>query len=163
MGRRGPKPKSARQTALTGNAGRRPVVADAPAKALRSVPAPPDHLSSRGKAHWRQFAADLVERELLTASDLIALAMLAQAWDDYLEALQDIEDNGATGTTDKGYEYARPSVQLRAQASATVLDLSKRFGLTPLDRVGLAGRGGSGGKTSGDPVNPLEAELGKKH
>ncbi len=161
MGRRGPKPKSERQTALTGNAGRRPAVADAPSKALKTVPAPPDHLSKRGKEHWRRFASDLVERGLLTASDLMPLAMLAQSVDDYLEALADIEQHGATAETDKGYQYARPEVQLKAQAAGAIMELSKRFGLTPLDRVGLAGRGGNTAP-SGDPVNPLEAELGKK-
>lgn len=159
MGKRGPQPKSSRRHALAGNPSRRAHAGDAAAEPVTKAPPPPAHLSARGKAYWRTLAADLVRRHLLAECDLTALALLCQSWDDYLHSLEDIKEHGATGTTDKGYEYARPCVQMKQQALAAIMRISQRFGLTPQDRIGLAGRDNA---PAGDPLNPLESELGKK-
>lgn len=144
---------------MTGNASRRPPGVDVPAEPLTVAPDPPDHLSDRGRNVWKQWAADLVARNLLAPADLTLLAILCQAWDDYLSALADIDANGSTGVTDKGYEYARPIVQIKNQSIAAIQQISRRFGLSPLDRVGLGGRET---KPETEPTNPLENELGQK-
>lgn len=140
MGRRGPKPKHAAEAELTGNAGRRTPRADVLAKPLEAPPGPPANLSEHARALWASFASDLVARSLLALCDLPALGMLCQAYADYYEAVDDIARNGASGTTDKGYEFPRPAVGRQATATAQILTLSARFGLTPADRVGMGDR-----------------------
>ncbi len=159
MGKRGPKPKTASQREQSGNAGKRRPKADAPSIPLATAPQPPDWLSDRGKQVWREIAPDLVARNVLTAADQPALGLLCQSWDDFHQHSAEIQNSGHSGFTDKGYEYTRPAVQLKAKAMDLIIRLSQRFGLTPMDRVGL---GGAEKKGSKNPNNPLEDELGKK-
>ena len=48
---------------------------------------------------------------------------------------------------------------MKQKALDTLVRLSQRFGLTPLDRAGLLGRETP---STDPPLNPLEAELGRK-
>lgn len=157
MGKRGPKPKSAAEIELSGNPGRRPPRDDPAVVPLPTVPAPADWLSETGRAYFADFAVDLVARQMLAACDVPALALLANAWADYESAVLDIAQHGASGKTAKGYEFPRPAVQLRNQAAGLILQLSTRFGLTPVDRLGLGSRPNSKLPISGgaDPLGDI--------
>lgn len=157
MGRRGPRAKSAESHELAGNPSKRLAKTDATAKRLTAAPPPPDWLPELGKEIWTRLAPQLVKHERLADVDLGSFAMLCEAWARYRNAVADIAKNGAYGVTDKGYEYARPSVGICNTALSQINALSAKFGLTPLDRVGFGPRK----EVPDDPLNELGDVLGE--
>jgi P27 family predicted phage terminase small subunit len=156
MGRRGPRAKSAEQHELNGNPSKRLAKTDAAASVLKEIPSPPNWLPKLGQEAWRRLAPALVKHERLSDMDLGSFAMLCEAWSRYRTAVDDIAENGAYGVTDKGYEYARPSIGICNTALSQINALSAKFGLTPLDRVGFGPRK----EIPDDPLNELEDVLG---
>jgi len=106
-------------------------------KAPPGRPSCPSWLSGRGK---ELFAALLKELELLGVlgkSDRTAIALLADAQDQYLSTRETIEEEGETFTTDKGYVGQHPAVAMRTKAWDRVMRGCREFGLTPSARVGV--------------------------
>lgn len=136
MGRRGPKPKTAEARELD-DASHRPAKTPGSIRYLERVPSSPQDLGEYGEILWKQVCGALLERQMLSAVDLIGIEIYCRAYQDWREADDDIAEKGYAGFTDKGYEYPRPSVKRRSEAAKTLREWSSRFGLTPLDRAGV--------------------------
>ena len=156
MGRRGPRAKSAEHHELNGNPSRRQAKTDAAATPVKEVPKPPAWLPKLGQEIWLKLAPQLVKHDRLADVDLGSFAMLCEAWARYRTAVEDVAKHGAYGTTDKGYEYARPSIGICNTALSQINALSAKFGLTPLDRVGFGPRK----EVPDDPLNELGDVIG---
>lgn len=102
---------------------------------------PPEWLSRRGKKIFRDFAKITEAMDVLTVADHDALAMLADALDDYRTAAESIRKQGATYKVvnrDKTELIkANPAVTQKADAWRRVQSGMAKFGLDPTSRAGL--------------------------
>ncbi len=129
----GRPPKPTRLKVLQGNPGKRPLNTSEPEPEL-GTPSRPGWLSSEAKREWSRVVPELARLGLLAKIDRALITAYCVAWGTYVAALADIEANGATFRTDKGYVGPRPSVGIAARALEQMLQLSARFGFTPSDR-----------------------------
>ena len=102
---------------------------------------PPTWLSRRGRKIFRDFAKITEAMDVLTVADHDALAMLADAQDDYLTASESIRKQGATYKVvnrDKTELIkAHPAVAQKADAWRRIQSGMGKFGLDPSSRAGL--------------------------
>lgn len=119
------------------------LLATAPAEPGEPL-APPTYLDKRfapALAVWRDYAPKLAKVNLLEPLDRHSFALFCVYLGEWLSANEDILANGYSRLvkTVSGDKMPResPSVARRDTALKVVLELSKRFGLTPLDRYGL--------------------------
>lgn len=71
---------------------------------------------------------------MLAKVDRAMFAAFCQCWGMYVEAVQDIAENGTTFTTETGYEVQRPSVGIAIKMLEKATQLGAKFGFTPSDR-----------------------------
>lgn len=100
-------------------------------------PDKPPFLSFEAEEHWHRLVPLLAEHNLLTRVDGYALGMLCQALAEYQEADRDVQNDGLTGMTDKGYSYVNPGVAIRHNAWKKVCWALRQFGMTPSARAGM--------------------------
>ncbi|RJP54185.1 MAG: P27 family phage terminase small subunit [Anaerolineaceae bacterium] len=188
MGRRRGNP---RDQSDMGNPGKRKskverfiAEADARAKMLAEIPsdsgdqlAPPVFMTSPLYADvlaiWNACAALLHKNHFLGALDRLTFAIYCVYQAEFFAADADVKKNGfskmARATAGGMRPWTNPAVAIRDVASQRVLELSKRFGLTALDRAVLerefASAGGGAddwgplGKRRGDdPVVPHDSD-----
>lgn len=137
MARTGRPPKPTQLKILEGNRGKRRLPADEP-RPQPGVPTRPKWLLPEAKREWTRLVPELERLGLLTRVDRAALAAYCQCWARYVEAERDINDNGITFVTDKGYEGPRPAVGLAVKMLDKMSLFMSKFGLSPADRVKLA-------------------------
>ncbi len=137
MGKRGPTPEPTAIKKVKGNPGRRPLN-DREPEFPSDVPSCPMWLGAVGRAVWEQYIPVLTSvKGLLTLADGGELALLCEAWEDFLDARDEIAREGATCVSEKGGAYPHPAVGRKNAAIARIKALSAKFGLSPADRVGL--------------------------
>lgn len=117
------------------------------------VPACPAFLGEYARELWYSLGPTLVEAGLLTDADAMAFALLCQAWDDWQQAIADVQHGGITSVSDKGSEYQAPAVGVRNKAWACVMKGCQEFGLTPSSRSGPVLPKGRPGDGDGDDEN----------
>jgi len=130
--------EAARQAAL---------LADAPGETADPL-APPaliaDERLAPALAVWRDYAPRLAKLNLLEQLDRHTFAMFCVYMGEFAVANQEVLDKGYSVMvkTVSGDEMPRvnPAVERRDLAAKFVLELSRRFGLTPLDRSVLITR-----------------------
>jgi P27 family predicted phage terminase small subunit len=130
----GPPPKPTALKRLQGNPGKRALPKGEPQPEL-GAPTRPAWLLPEAKREWARIVPELERLGLLAKVDRALIASYCQCWARYVEAQQDIAENGSTFTTDKGYEGPRPSVGIAAKMLEKLLAISARFGFTPSDRA----------------------------
>lgn len=133
MGRRGPKPKPTALKKLAGNPGKRKLNRREPRPAA-GTPACPAWLGAAARDEWRRVVPHLEQLGILTELDQAALACYCQAVDDAADARKQIEKEGTTFTTEKGYVGKHPAVSRFAEACARIKQFSAEFGFTPSSR-----------------------------
>jgi len=110
-------------------------------KPPKAEASPPTWLSRRGRKIFRDFAKITEAMDVLTGADHDALAMLADAQDDYLTAAESIRKQGATYKVRNRDETelikANPAVIQKADAWRRVQSSMGKFGLDPTSRAGL--------------------------
>jgi P27 family predicted phage terminase small subunit len=93
-------------------------------------------------AVWREYAPVLAARNMLEPIDRHTFALFCWYCAEFVQACEDIRRNGYSRevATIAGGNMLRenPAVARRDSAQKIVLDMSRRFGLTPLDRATLA-------------------------
>lgn len=139
MGRRGPPPKPTALKLLGGNPGKRAINKAEP-KPNRGLPTTPSFLDTIGKEIWAEVSTRLDEMQVLTVADGVALALLCDAYAEWLLARADVKKNGMTyksKTTNGTIRRPNPTVAIRADAWRRVERMVDRFGLTPAARSGL--------------------------
>jgi P27 family predicted phage terminase small subunit len=134
MGRRGPKktPGAVKKQRGTYRPDR-----DGGPQFSATCPEPPAWLTDDARAAWDSLAPSLADRQLLTAVDVLAFALLCEAWSDWLAARKELAHYGTTAVTDNGNTYQHPIVGVANKAWQRVLTACREFGLTPSARTGL--------------------------
>lgn len=160
---RGRKPKPSHLKLVTGNPGKRPLNPNEPLPdaALPEVPA---HLSDGAKTEWNRIARELYDLGILTRLDRASLAAYCQAYCDWIEAEQRLQQYGkmvmspqktvtrrmrnGTEVVEKsgGYPMQSPYLAIRNKALELMIKFAVEFGLTPSSRS----RVNSSGETDGD-------------
>lgn len=133
MGRRGPKPKPTRLKKLAGNPGKRKLNRREPLPAA-GTPGCPAWLTEAAREEWRRVVPELEQLGLLTHLDQQPLACYCQAVADAGDARAQIEAEGTTFTTEKGYVGKHPAVTRFAEACARIKQFAAEFGFTPSSR-----------------------------
>lgn len=90
------------------------------------VPKPPTWLGKIAKAKFRELARQMGDRNV----EADALALLANSWEIYLTAVEDLQRNGVVLTnTANGRTWNNPAVNTAATAWKEILKLSRQLGL----------------------------------
>ena len=157
MRKPGRRPKPTALRVIEGNAGGRPFNIDEPIPpALEDKPEAPKWLNRLGRREWDRVAQQLWEMGVLTAIDQSALAMFAEAWSRYEQAVIDLnraarkdpKTHGAVVFTDKGNAIMNPLFGQVNALRRDALKIAAEFGLTPSARTGMSGKS----KAEHDPV-----------
>jgi P27 family predicted phage terminase small subunit len=119
----------------------------------------PFWLTKRGVWAWKKLAPRLVKTRILTELDAEALALLCDAYADYLEARAIVAREGLTyeSATESGGTMIRPrpEVDMKARAWARVEKMLSNFGATPAARAKVHAA------AEGD-LDPFESFLGRR-
>jgi P27 family predicted phage terminase small subunit len=124
---------------------------------LVTPPPPPDYLSPGGKLAFSHFGALLIERKLLEETDTQTLAILADSISNLREEVERLREEGTvleSGRT--GASYQNPRFNIVSILQNKILEVSKRFGLSPVDRARLIEQAEAPGS------NPLAEAIARK-
>jgi P27 family predicted phage terminase small subunit len=136
MGMRGPAPKPTVVKVLRGNPGKRALPKGEPRPATGDrVPSAPRWLSEEARAEWRRLAPRLHAVGLLTEVDGLALAMLCEAFAQYMAAKTVVDGEGLLLVSEKGNSYQHPAAGLMTQARGELMKWAREFGMTPSART----------------------------
>lgn len=118
-------------------------------------------LTDRAQKHWKVLSEVLENMGVLTVADGDALALMCDAYAEYLEAREQVDKEGMTyETTNQSGDImirAHPAVAIASDAWRRVRAMQTEFGLTPSSR----GKISTGKKKDGDPFDEL-LDRGKK-
>jgi len=106
-------------------------------------------------AAWRSLAPTLLRLGVLSEIDGTALAALVMTYGDMVRAKRDLDENGTTFTTEKGYEGPRPALKVYEAAKRELRFWLSEFGLTPASRTRV--------KVGKQSREAKEAEEARKH
>ena len=103
------------------------------------IPPIPTWLSEDGQKAFSELSTLLHDMSVLTQADELALTLLCDAYSEYKNAKQIVNELGATMevTSREGNSKSviRPEVQIANQSFVRVFQLLKEFGLTPSSRA----------------------------
>ena len=133
MGVPGRPPKPTKLKLLNGNPGKRPLNKREP-QYETDVPTRPEWLLPEAKREWSRIVPELQAKGLIAKVDRAALAAYCQSWALYVEAVQDIAENGTTFKTETGYQGPTPSVGIMVKMQQQMSTYAAKFGFTPSDR-----------------------------
>ena len=137
----GRKPKPTHLKLVTGNPGRRPLLAGE-AQAMPALPPPPPHLSDDAKLEWGRVSEEFYNIGLLTSIDRTALAAYCQSYGRWSQAERAIAEMGKrdmlTGglmiKTSNGNAIQNPLVGTANKAMSDMVRYAAEFGMTPSAR-----------------------------
>ncbi|QDU62158.1 Phage terminase, small subunit [Planctomycetes bacterium Pan216] len=133
MGARGPKKTSDATKRLRGT--NRKDRDDQSLKLKRGIPTRPKWIVHEvAVIEWDRVVEILANDNVLTLGDQGILALYCQAYADWIEAKEVIEDEGITTETDKGNVIQHPAVGACNKAWERCLKAAKELGLTPASR-----------------------------
>jgi P27 family predicted phage terminase small subunit len=101
---------------------------------LKGVPKPPAHFSADAIAEWNTLAAEMVQRQILTASMVGVLETYIVALWTVRQCQAAIAQHGLMVNTAHGMLKPNPASGIMAKAMETVARLSAELGLTPAAR-----------------------------
>ena len=130
MGRRGPRPTPTQLKIARGTVRGTDKPNATVGEQCDLAPAP-ESLGEAGRKAWEQYGAIARSLGLLEERFLPALERLGDAHDRLQWAKADIEQNGRTAMTDKGYEHIRPACTVEREARDEIRRYLIEFGLTP--------------------------------
>jgi P27 family predicted phage terminase small subunit len=122
---------------LAGNPGKRPI-ADTEPKPNATMPECPKSLSTDAKTEWERIGPELNRLGLLTMADSTAFAAYCQAWSDWIQAIGQVNEEGAVLKSDKGNMYLNPWSVVASKSLELMNKFGAQFGLTPGSRRRLA-------------------------
>jgi P27 family predicted phage terminase small subunit len=105
---------------------------------LVGLPNPPLTLNRYGREAWRFYGELLLQHHLLSAADLMALEMLANAYGRWVEYEIQLKDEGEVLTSNTGNLYTNPLRTVADRAFDKIHKLLAEFGLTPAERTRVA-------------------------
>lgn len=120
---------------------------------LPNEPPPmPGDIGPRAQVFWRQMIENAEFAGVLSRVDGPALRLMAESWEVYLDAQEELSRNGivVTQVTQAGENSkANPAIVIRNQAWKQIIDGLRQFGMTPASRHGMHISGESG-QTEGE-------------
>ena len=136
MGARGPAPKPTALKRIDGNPGKRAINTTEPQFTAKAPPCP-KHLTLEARKEWRRVSRELLDKNMLQVVDRAALAAYCQNWARWVEAenAMTAPDFHLIETTDKGYQYISPWLNVANQALKQMRSFLTEFGLTPASRT----------------------------
>lgn len=131
MSGRPPTPSAIRS--LQGNPGRRPLNSGEPSPTVViKMPNAPRRLSARAARKWHEYGNELIHAGLLTMLGLPALERYCDAYEDLLEACEDLLEHGKYLYAPKGGgRYLNPSYNAKLAAENRMGSFETQFGMTP--------------------------------
>ena len=103
----------------------------------------PDWLGDAGRAKWAEMLPKLqAVPGLMKPAYGDALALYCEAFEDMLDAREEIAKEGATCTSDNGGAYQHPAVGRKNKAIQRMKAFGALFGLSPSDAANLKVMGG---------------------
>jgi P27 family predicted phage terminase small subunit len=112
---------------------------------LSGVPKPPAEVPDGMEGEWQTIAAELVQRQLLTASMSGILTTYVVALWTVRECQKSLAEHGLMAKTAHGMPKPNPASGMMAKAMVTVARLSAELGLTPAARSKQGFNGKQGG------------------
>lgn len=103
-------------------------------KPKAGIPPCPKFLQGDARKQYRKTAKKLLKIGLMTELDDMALAMLCQAWAEYLEATDQVKKSGMLVKSPNGFPVLNPYLTAANQALKKVRALLTEFGMTPGSR-----------------------------
>ena len=143
---------------VKGNPGKRALPKSEP-KPDVGAPARPEWLSESAAEVWDRLAPELVRLKVLTVADEIALALLCDAYAEFIAARQAVGGQAVYETeTMQGtlMKRSHPAVAQASDAWRRVLAAASEFGLSPASRSKVTAAGDA------QPADPWEALAGKR-
>lgn len=138
----GRKPKPTALKLVQGNPGRRPLNTDEPKPDPKAPPCP-EYLGEPAKAAWARVAPELERLGVLTVIDGMALELLVDAYQEWMDAREQVDLYGATyeSLTQNGTIIrARPEVAIASDAWRRIRAMLAEFGMTPSSRSRVKGQ-----------------------
>ena len=140
MGKRGRIPKSDEQKRIEGNPGkRRSSGSEPPFRSAGLGVNPPDWLDPVAKEKWYEVFPELQQAGLLTVVDMSSLAAYCQSWAEMVISTKQLQAEGRTVRTERGYTYPHPAVAMQRSAMAAIAKFSACYGLDPSSRSRFTG------------------------
>ena len=102
-----------------------------------NAPNPPEWLSAGALELWHGLAPKLERLGILTEIDGEAFASLCYWYDKFIQATDDIEEQGDIYQADSGYTQSTAAVTNAQKYFDKALKLMQEFGLTPSSRTKL--------------------------
>jgi len=137
--KRGPKAKPTKLKVLEGNPGRRPLPKKEPTPSKAKSVAAPAELDAEGKKAWRRVVRQLKAMGLYTEIDRDALMLYSDSYSLWLKASRRLRKDGILTKGALGAPKLHPAVLVADKAFQRMKAMISAFGMTPADRVGLAG------------------------
>lgn len=96
---------------------------------------PPD-LAPFARACWDKVTIHLYKLGVISLVDDVALRLLCESWQAYLEADDDLAEHGLTVEWKSG-RRANPAWKIKMDAHDRIMRIAQQYGLTALSRTGL--------------------------
>lgn len=137
----GRPPKPTHLKVIQGNPGKRRLAE--PVKARPERPRCPAYLTPYAKTVWKRLVPILDEIGILTGADRDTLAAYCQAVATFKESTEQIAKTGLL-VKRRDAVVKNPLLQVQRDAARSIATYSAMFGLSPADRVRLAGSANPG-------------------
>ncbi len=98
------------------------------------IPPCPKFLQGEARKQYQKTAKKLARIGLMTELDDMALAMLCQAWQEYLDNTEQVKKSGILVKSPNGFPVLNPYLIAANQAIKKVRALLAEFGMTPGSR-----------------------------
>lgn len=116
-------------------------------KPATKIPAAPDHLDKAALIEWGRISAELEKMGLISEIDMAALAAYCQAYSRWLDAENQLAEQGLTITTMSGNIIQNPLVRIANKAMLIMHRYLSEFGMTPSSRSKVSALPTDGGKS----------------
>lgn len=143
---RGPLPASPAKTWLRGAGPKPATTKPATVRAPVKTPRAPAGMGAHGRKLWAQLYPELMNAEMLTASDMAAFELLCHAYDIAKTAFLAAVAEGVIISDGRGQSRKHPGLQVARDFATVFTRLAEKFGLTPASaaRFGLEVDDGDG-------------------
>lgn len=106
---------------------------------MLGVPRRPDHLDDHGREAWDSVTAELAKLGCLSTAEAFAIELYCVVYSRWRKAIDGLNSDGITTTTDLGSIKGNPAMQVIAQCERTMSSMLSEFGLTPSSRSRVKG------------------------
>jgi len=92
-------------------------------------------LGKVGLDEWDRVTAELENMGIMATADRGALVVYCEAWEEFVDLLAKVRQQGAVVYTDKGNAIQNPLLGAKNKAAERLLKTAAQFGMTPAARA----------------------------